>query len=110
MGTVAMVRGNNSSTFLLLAISEYDKNNIAHTSVEDLELCIKSLVDFYDQHGQGHRLAIPLMGTNLSRAGLSHDDSLRVITSLFQLYGDKIHGEIDVVIYKGDKDKVTLDI
>lgn len=110
LGTVAMVKGNNSSTFLLLAISEYDKNNIAHTSVEDLELCIKSLVDFYDQHGQGHRLAIPLMGTNLSRAGLSHDDSLRVITSLFQLYGDKIHGEIDVVIYKGDKDKVTLDI
>ena len=41
---------------------------------------------------------------------LSHNDSLRVITSLFQLYGDKIHGEVDVVIYKGDKDKVTLDI
>lgn len=110
LGTVAMIRGKNNSTFLLLAISEFDKNNIAHTSVDDLELCIKSLVDFYDQHGQGHRLIIPLMGTNLSRAGLSHNDSLRVITSLFQLYGDKIHGEIDVVIYKGDKDKVTLDI
>ena len=85
-------------------------DNIAHTSVDDLEMCIKSLLNFYDQHGQGHRLVIPLMGTNLSRAGLSHNDSLRVITSLFQLYGDKIHGEVDVVIYKGDKDKVTLDI
>ena len=110
LGTVAMIRGNNNSTFLLLAISEYDKDNIAHTSVDDLEMCIKSLLNFYDQHGQGHRLVIPLMGTNLSRAGLSHNDSLRVITSLFQLYGDKIHGEVDVVIYKGDKDKVTLDI
>ena len=70
--------------------------------------CIKSLLNFYDQHGQGHRLVIPLMGTNLSRAGLSHNDSLRVITSLFQLYGDKIHGEVDVVIYKGDKDKVKM--
>ena len=110
LGTVAMIRGKNNCTFLLLAISEFDKDNIAHTSVDDLELCIKSLVNFYDQHGQGHSLVIPLMGTNLSRAGLSHNDSLRVITSLFQLYGDKIHGEIDVVIYKGDKDKVTLDI
>lgn len=110
LGTVAMIRGNNNSTFLLLAISEYDKDNIAHTSVDDLEMCIKSLLNFYDQHDQGHRLVIPLMGTNLSRAGLSHNDSLRVITSLFQLYGDKIHGEVDVVIYKGDKDKVTLDI
>ena len=101
---------NGADELLLLAISEYDKDNIAHTSVDDLEMCIKSLLNFYDQHGQGHRLVIPLMGTNLSRAGLSHNDSLRVITSLFQLYGDKIHGEVDVVIYKGDKDKVTLDI
>lgn len=53
---------------------------------------------------------IPLMGTNLSRAGLSHGDSLRIITSLFMIYGDKIHGEVDVVIYEGDRDKVTLDI
>ena len=66
LGTVAMIRGNNNSTFLLLAISEYDKDNIAHTSVDDLEMCIKSLLNFYDQHGQGHRLVIPLMGTNLS--------------------------------------------
>lgn len=75
-----------------------------------LNYLIKSLVDFYDKYGQGYSMEIPLMGTNLSRAGLSHNDSLRVITSLFQLYGEKIHGEIDVVIYKGDKDKVILDI
>lgn len=110
LGTVAMIRGKNNSTFCLLAISEYDKENIAYTSVDDIELCIKSLVNFYNQHGQGYRLIILLIGTNLSRAGLSHNDSLRVITSLFQLYGDKIHGEINVVIYKCDKDKVTLDI
>ena len=46
LGTVAMIRGNNNSTFLLLAISEYDKDNIAHTSVDDLEMCIKSLLNF----------------------------------------------------------------
>ena len=51
LGTVAMIRGKNNSTFLLLAISEFDKDNIAHTSVDDLEWCIKSLVNFYDQHG-----------------------------------------------------------
>ena len=33
LGTVAMTRGKNNSTFLLLAISEFDKDNIAHTSV-----------------------------------------------------------------------------
>lgn len=51
---------------------------------------------------------IPLMGTNFSRAGLTHEDSLRVIASMFQLYGDKVHGDVSIIIYKGDKDKVSL--
>lgn len=108
LGTVAMVRGKNHSTFLLLAMSEFDENNMAYTSVDELVKSIKSLTDFYNRHGQGHQLFIPLMGTNLSRTGLSHNDSLRVLTSLLQIYGDKIHGEVDVIIYKGDKDKVSL--
>lgn len=109
LGTIATVRGKNNNTFLLLSVCEFNKNNIAHTSIEELESCIKSLINFYDEHGQGHTLIVPLIGTNFSRAGLSHNDSLRIITSLFQLYGDKIHGEIQVAIYNGDKDKVTLD-
>lgn len=32
LGTVAMIRGNNNSTFLLLAISEYDKDNIVDSN------------------------------------------------------------------------------
>lgn len=110
LGTVAMIRGEKKNTFLLLAIANFDKNNVAHTTADDLVTCIKSLIYFYEQYGQGHKLMVPLMGTNLSHAGLSHNDSLRIITSLFQLYGDKIHGEIDVIIYKGDKNKVSLDI
>ena len=109
LGTVAIVRGKRS-TFLLLALSEFDENNNAQASVEDLENVIKSLIFYYDQHGQGYEIWVPLMGTNLSRAGLSHSDSLRIITALFRLYGDKIHGDVNVVIYDGDKDKVTIDI
>lgn len=110
LGTVALVRGNNKCTFLLLAVAKFDENNIAHTSIDEFEKCIKSLIFFYDNKCQGHKIMVPLMGTNLSRAGLSHDDSLRTIASLFQLYGDKIHGEVDIIIYNGDKDKVTLNI
>ena len=110
LGTVALVRGKNKCTFLLLALARFDENNIAHTSIEELEKCIRSLIFFYDDKCQAHKIIIPLMGTNLSRAGLSHDDSLRTIASLFQLYGNKIHGEVDIIIYNGDKDKVTLNI
>lgn len=110
LGTIATIRGNENTTFLLLAMSRFDEKNVAHTSVDDLQFCIKKLVNFNSDYGQGYKLMIPLMGTNLSRAGLTHGDSLRIITSLFMIYGDKIHGEVDVVIYEGDRDKVTLDI
>lgn len=110
LGTVAMVKGNSKNIFLLLALTDYDKNNTAHVSVEKMEDVIRTLIYFYDQHGQGHELVIPLMGTNLSRAGLTHNDSLRIIASMFQMYGDRVHGNVSIIIYKGDKDKVTIDI
>lgn len=110
LGTVAMVKGYNKNIFLLLALTNLDENNIAHVSVEKMEEVIRELIYFYDQHGQGHELVIPLMGTNFSRAGLTHNDSLRIIASMFQLYGDRIHGNVSIIIYKGDKDKVTIDI
>lgn len=110
LGTVAIVKGYSKNIFLLLASTDFDENNIAHVSVEKMEDVIRALIYFYDQHGQGHELVIPLMGTNLSRAGLTHSDSLRIIASMFQLYGDRIHGDVSIVIYKGDKDKVTINI
>ena len=109
-GTVALVRGNNKSTYLLLALTKFDENNSAHTTVDEMEQCVRELIYFYTTYGQGHELVVPLMGTHLSRTGLTHEDSLKIITSLFRLYGSIIHGKVSVIIYKGEKDKVTLDI
>lgn len=110
LGTISILKGIGRNTFLLLALTNFDENNNAHVSADKLEFVIKSLIDFYDYHGQGYELVIPLMGTNFSRVGLTHDDSLRVITSMFELYGDRIQGDVSVIIYKEDKDKVTIDI
>lgn len=110
LGTVAIVKGVGKNTFLLLAMSNFDENNNAHVSIENLEKVIKCLIDFYDEHGQGYELVVPLMGTNFSRTGLTHEDSLKIISAMFQIYKNKIHGDVSIVIYKADRDKVTIDI
>lgn len=69
---------------------------------------LRSLLEFYDVNGQGYQMYITLMGTGRSRAGLTHHDSLQTITSLFSLYSEKIHGDINIVIYKKDRDKVSI--
>lgn len=110
LGTIAVVKGVGKNTFLLLALTDLDENNNAHVSVENLGKVIKSLIDFYDEHGQGYELMVPLMGTNFSRTGLTHEDSLKIISSLFQIYKNKIHGEVSIVICKEDRNKVSIDI
>lgn len=107
-GTIAIVEGNDEESYFLLAISRFDENNVADSNEEKLKYCVESLIDFYRVHSQGYDLYIPLMGTDLSGAGLSHFDSLDLISSILKVNNKKLRGEIHVVIYKEDKDRVSI--
>lgn len=108
IGTAAIVDGKNESVYFLLALSTFDQNNMANCTKEEFIHSIESLVEFNNLHSQGYDLYIPLMGTNLSRANLSHSDSLEIIYSILKINDDKIHNKIHIVIYKDDKDKVSI--
>lgn len=107
-GTIVAISGKQNVTFLLLALSEFNENNNAQSSKEILIKCLYNLVSFYNENCQGYKMYVPLMGTGLSRANLSHIESLHTIYSMFQLYSNKIHGEINIIIYYKDKDKVSI--
>ena len=107
-GTVVPVEGENNVTFFLLALAEFDSNNNAQCTKDEFISCIKSLISFYNRNGQGIKMFLPLMGTNLSRVDLSHKDALNKIVALFKLYNDQIHGEVNIVVYDKDKDKVSI--
>lgn len=107
-GTVIPFSNEENVIFFLLVLSEFDFNNNAQCNKDELIDCIKSLISFYDKRGQGFKMYLPLMGTNLSRVGLSHKDALNKITTLFKLYNDQIHGEVNIVVYDKDKDKVSI--
>lgn len=107
-GTVVSVEGNKNVTFFLLALSEFDDKNNAQCSKDELIECLHRLILCYNEIGQGYDLYLPLMGTNLSRAGLSHNDSLQTIISVLRLYSDKIHGSVNIIVYNKDRDKVTI--
>ena len=66
------------------------------------------LVEFYNSKGQGYPIYIPLMGTNLSRAGLSHELAYKKMISILELESNNIHGSVNVVIYNKEKHKVSI--
>lgn len=107
-GTIAVLNGEKDVTYFLLALSEFDKDNKAHTSKNDLIDCIKKLIEFYDSHGQGYKLYLPIMGTGMSRTDLSHDEALNIIVNMFELHNDQIHGKVNIIIFKNDKGKVSI--
>ena len=107
-GTIVRIKGEKQVTFFLLALSEFDGENNAHCSEDEFVACIKNLIDFYNTKGQGVDMFLPIMGTNLSRIGFSHEQSLNKISLLFKLYSNKIHGNVTIIVYNKDKDKVSI--
>ena len=50
---------------------------------------------------------LPLMGTGSSRVDITHEQSLEIIKSSV-LASEKINGSVNIVVYNGDKDKVSI--
>lgn len=108
IGTIAEVDSpQNSTKYFLLAMSKFDDNNNAQSNKETIVEAVNMLIKYYDKYGQGAPMYIPLMGTKKSRADITHEQSLRLIKSCI-LNQNKIIGDFNIVVYNGDKDKVTI--
>lgn len=95
-------KGN--TVFYLLAISKFDGSNNAHASKSDLEKALTDLLVYYDQNGQGFPLYIPLIGTGLSRSGLSPKESIELIKDICLEQKDRIHGTVCIMPYTNDRE------
>ena len=106
IGTIAVysMDDDNDSFFFLLALSEFDENNRAHASKEDIVTAIDRLIDFYDKQGQGYPIYIPLLGTGMSRAGLTRIESYDLLKRALLSARGKIQGQINIVIYTKDQE------
>ena len=52
---------------------------------------------------------VPLMGTGMSRTGISAQDSLKILSSVFDIHSDRLHGDVTIVVYEKDRDKISLE-
>lgn len=107
-GTCAMINGTNNVNYVLWALSDFNQANVAHATKESVISSLVSLLNFINTQSQGNECYIPLVGTGLSRASLSHKESLHTILSTIDLYREKLVGTVNIVIYKGDKSKVSI--
>ena len=107
-GTCAIMNGTNNVNYVLWALSDFNQVNVAHATKESVISSLVLLLDFVNTQSQGDECYIPLVGTGMSRTSLSHKESLHTILSTIDLYREKLVGIVNVVIYNGDKSKVSI--
>lgn len=107
VGTIATITQGNT-TFYLLAITQFDDNNVAKSSRKIVRDCIDDLLSFYDKNGQGYPIYIPLFGSGRARADLNQQQSFNIMKTSVLTNEKMIHGVVNLVVYKNDKDKVSI--
>ena len=107
MGSVAIIETSNA-VYFLMAMAEFDDFNNARSSSEDIDAAITSLLNVYDRFGLGYDLYLPLMGTGLSRAGLSTQEAYDLLIGSLRKNGNRIHGHIHLILRPADRDEIEL--
>lgn len=107
-GTIAIYQYKNT-TFYLLALSEFDTKNNAQNTQEELRKTILKLIEFIGNYSQGCDVYIPVMGAGNSRTGIDDQTALELLVSNLKLNRSSLRGKINVVVYEGNRDKVTIE-
>ena len=97
IGDTAIIQ-HDDTIFYLLAISNFDEKNKAHSSTELIEKSIVRLLEYYDNAGQGYDLYLPLVGTGKSRANLSPKESCDIIKNTVIKNNNIVNGTINIVV------------
>lgn len=107
IGSIAIVESKNASYFLV-AISDFDKQNIAHSTAENIDKSVEALLEKYNAVGQGYDLYLPILGTGRSRTGLSIGEAFSLLKESFMAHADLIQGQIIVVARPEDIEEIDL--
>ena len=107
IGAVAILETKNA-VYYLLAVTEFDEFNNARASSNDIDCAISSLLNVYDRFGLGNDLYLSLMGTGLSRAGLSICEAYELVINSLLTNQSKIHGSVHLVLRPEDREEINI--
>lgn len=107
IGSIAII-DTSKAVYFLLAMAEFDDFNNARSSAENIDVAITSLINVYDRFGLGYDLYLPLMGTGLSRAGLSTQEAYDLLIEILMKNNNRIHGHVHLILRPADRNEITL--
>lgn len=107
-GTVVELKGDKNVTFYLWAVAELDEELKANCTEMDYYKAIQGLLNYYDSHGQGVEMYCPIAGDRFIRPIRETTDILHFLLSVLKFSKDKVHGQINIVVYKKMKSDISI--
>lgn len=108
VGTIAEIQGEAPITYFFLGLTKFDSHFMASTTKDEFVLAIQRLIDYCNTRAQGYPIIMPLIGSNLARTDISQKDILKYLIQALKINREKISADIHIVIWKGDKDKISI--
>lgn len=66
------------------------------------------MIEYCNTRSQGYPVIMPLIGSNLARTNIFQEDILKYLIQALKINRDKISADIHIVIWKGDKDNISI--
>ena len=108
IGTIVDLPGVGDEHYFLYALSIFDKNMNAQTTMENYALAVQRLIEACNSESEGFPIVLPLIGTGLSRTKKNECDVLRYLISAFRLNKDEINSDIHIVVRDDLKDNIPI--
>lgn len=108
VGTVIDLPGHKNEHFFLWALSTFDSNLKAHTSMQEYTLAIQKLIESCNEESEGFPVVLPLVGAGLSRTNKDQQDILQYLINAFRLNKDKINCDIHIVVHINVKNEIAI--
>lgn len=108
VGTVVDLSGNGKEHFLLWALSTFDRDLKAHTSMQEYALAVQKLVEACNTESEGFPIVLPLVGTGLSRTKKEQQDVISYLLNVFRVNKSEINCDIHIVVREDIKNEVAI--
>lgn len=108
IGTIVDLPGNGEEHFLLWALSTFDSDLKAHTSMQEYALAVQKLVESCNAESEGFPIVLPLVGTGLSRTKKEQLDIITYLVNAFRLNKNEINCDIHIVVHEDIKSEVAI--
>lgn len=108
VGTVVDLPKNKKEHYILWALSTFDSDLKAHTSMQDYALAIQKLIEACNTESEGFPVVIPVVGTGLSRTKKEQQDVVTYLVNAFKLNKSEINSDIHIVVREDIKNEVAI--